>query len=84
MVGAVVAWHAGEGRLQDAAQTRGAETGVPDSAIGASFFLSNLAGKLFNCLPNNSFPGTTGGDTTNFNLDHRLIDTTYLRSACWS
>src|SRR5689334_12497635 len=38
------------------------------SAIGASFFLSNLAGKLFNFLPNNSFPGTTGGDSTNFNL----------------
>ena len=33
------------------------------SAIGASFFLSNLAGKLFNRLPNNSFPGTTGGDS---------------------
>ena len=32
------------------------------SAIGASFFLSNLAGKLFNHLPNNSFPGTTGGE----------------------
>ena len=48
------------------------------SAIGASFFLSNLAGKLFNRLPNNSFPGTTGGESTYFNLSHDLIHTTYF------
>lgn len=46
------------------------------SAIGASFFLSNLAGKLFNRLPNNSFPGTTPGEgNTSFNLTHNLINT---------
>jgi branched-chain amino acid transport system permease protein len=49
------------------------------SAIGASFFLSNLAGKLFNRLPNNAFPGTTGGEKTYFNLSHNLITTTYFR-----
>jgi branched-chain amino acid transport system permease protein len=49
------------------------------SAIGASFFLSNLAGKLFNRLPNNSFPGTTGGETTYFNLSRNVIDTTYFK-----
>jgi branched-chain amino acid transport system permease protein len=49
------------------------------SAIGASFFLSNLAGKLFNRLPNNAFPGTTGGERTYFNLSHDLIHTTYFR-----
>ncbi len=41
------------------------------SAIGASFFLSNLAGKLFNRLPNNSFP-------TYFNTDHQLYHAKYL------
>jgi branched-chain amino acid transport system permease protein len=41
------------------------------SAIGASFFLSNLAGKLFNHLPNNPFP-------TYFNLDSNAIHTKYL------
>jgi branched-chain amino acid transport system permease protein len=49
------------------------------SAIGASFFLSNLAGKLFNRLPNNSFPGTTGGESTYFNLSRNLINTTYFK-----
>jgi branched-chain amino acid transport system permease protein len=56
------------------------------SAIGASFFLSNLAGKLFNRLPNNAFPGTTGGQTlsngkpaTYFNLYHDLIHTKYFK-----
>jgi branched-chain amino acid transport system permease protein len=48
------------------------------SAIGASFFLSNLAGKLFNRLTNNSFPGTTGGEPTYFNPYHSLIDTKYF------
>ncbi|MGI8760513.1 MAG: branched-chain amino acid ABC transporter permease [Jatrophihabitantaceae bacterium] len=38
------------------------------SAIGASFFLSNLAGKLFNRLPNNAFP-------TYFATDHPLLST---------
>jgi branched-chain amino acid transport system permease protein len=36
------------------------------SAIGASLFLSNLAGKLFNRLPNNAFP-------TYFNVNHRVL-----------
>jgi branched-chain amino acid transport system permease protein len=48
------------------------------SAIGASFFLSNLAGKLFNRLTNNSFPGTTGGEPTYFNPYHALISTKYF------
>src|ERR1700709_1242671 len=43
------------------------------SAIGASFFLSGIAGKLFNHQRNNSFPGTNEGESTYFNLDHRLI-----------
>jgi branched-chain amino acid transport system permease protein len=49
------------------------------SAIGASFFLSNLAGKLFNRIPDNAFPGTVGGDKTYFNLDHNLLDFTYFK-----
>jgi branched-chain amino acid transport system permease protein len=48
------------------------------SAIGASFFLSNLAGKLFNREPNNAFPGTTGGESTYFNPYHNLIDRKYF------
>jgi branched-chain amino acid transport system permease protein len=48
------------------------------SAIGASFFLANLAGKMFNRLPNNAFPGTTGGESTYFNLSHDLIHTKYF------
>lgn len=36
------------------------------SAIGASLFLSNLAGKLFNRLPNNAFP-------TYFNIDRHVF-----------
>jgi branched-chain amino acid transport system permease protein len=48
------------------------------SAIGASFFLSNLAGKLFNRESNNAFPGTTGGDATYFNPYHNLIDRKYF------
>ncbi|HTR69110.1 MAG TPA: branched-chain amino acid ABC transporter permease [Mycobacteriales bacterium] len=49
------------------------------SAIGASFFLSNLAGKLFNRLQVNAFPGTTGGEPTYFNLSHNLIDHKYFK-----
>jgi branched-chain amino acid transport system permease protein len=37
------------------------------SAIGASFFLSQLAGKLFNRLNNNNFP-------TYFDLNYKVID----------
>jgi branched-chain amino acid transport system permease protein len=48
------------------------------SAIGASFFLSNLAGKLFNRVQDNSFPGTTGGEPTYFNPYHSLIHTKYF------
>jgi branched-chain amino acid transport system permease protein len=36
------------------------------SAIGASLFLSSLAGKLFNRLPNNAFP-------TYFNVNHQVL-----------
>jgi branched-chain amino acid transport system permease protein len=50
------------------------------SAIGASLFLSNLAGKLFNRLLNNSFPGTTQQVDSNghqvgtyFNLSHNVF-----------
>lgn len=43
------------------------------SAIGFSFFLSNLAGKLFDHLTNNPFP-------TYFNADsHFLLNTTYFK-----
>lgn len=49
------------------------------SAIGASYFLSNLAGKLFNRLKNNSFPGTVEGSKTYFNLGHNVIDTNNFR-----
>ena len=49
------------------------------SAIGMSFFLSNLAGKLFNRLPNNAFPGTTAGEPTYFNLSRNVYTSTYLK-----
>lgn len=48
------------------------------SAIGASFFLSNLAGKLFDRLTNNPFPGTTGGDATYINPYHSLVQYKYF------
>lgn len=48
------------------------------SAIGASLLLSSFAGKLFDRLPNNAFPGTTGGDRTYFNLSHDLISTRHF------
>jgi branched-chain amino acid transport system permease protein len=48
------------------------------SAIGASFFLSNLAGKLFNRLPNNAMPGTVPGEGTNLQLDHSIYSSTYF------
>jgi branched-chain amino acid transport system permease protein len=55
-VGAVIAW-----LLEKVAYKTLRRRGAPKlafliSAIGASLFLSNLAGKLFNRLPNNAFP----------------------------
>ncbi|WP_304045838.1 branched-chain amino acid ABC transporter permease [Jatrophihabitans endophyticus] len=49
------------------------------SAIGASLFLSNLAGKLFTRVQDNAFPGTVPGSKTYFNLSKNLIDTTYFK-----
>jgi branched-chain amino acid transport system permease protein len=77
--GAAIAW-----LLEKVAYKTLRKRGAPKlafliSAIGASFFLSNLAGKLFNRLQVNSFPGTTGGETTYFNLSHNLIDAKYFK-----
>jgi branched-chain amino acid transport system permease protein len=77
-VGAAVAW-----LLEKTAYKPLRRRGAPKlafliSAIGASFFLSNLAGKLFNRLPNNSFPGTTPGQPTYFNLSHDVISEKYF------
>jgi branched-chain amino acid transport system permease protein len=79
ITGAVIAW-----ALEKVAYKTLRKRGAPKlafliSAIGASFFLSNLAGKLFNHLPNNSFPGTTPGEKTYFNLNHNLIDTAHFK-----
>ena len=59
LVGAVIAW-----LLEKVAYRTLRRRGAPKlafliSAIGASLFLSNLAGKLFNRLPNNAFPPTS-------------------------
>jgi branched-chain amino acid transport system permease protein len=64
--GAAIAW-----LLEKVAYRSLRQRGAPKlafliSAIGASLFLSNLAGKLFNRLPNNSFP-------TYFNINHQLF-----------
>ena len=79
LVGAIVAW-----ALEKVAYKTLRKRGAPKlafliSAIGASLFLSNLGGKLFNHLPNNAFPGTTGGDPTYFNLNHNVVNTTHLK-----
>ncbi len=79
LTGAVIAWI-----LEKVAYKPLRKRGAPKlafliSAIGASFFLSNLAGKLFDRLPNNSFPGTTGGDSTFFGLTHNLINTPHFK-----
>jgi branched-chain amino acid transport system permease protein len=76
--GAAIAW-----LLEKVAYKSLRKRGAPKlafliSAIGASFFLSNLAGKLFNRLPNNAFPGTTGGEATDFNLSHDLLHYKYF------
>jgi branched-chain amino acid transport system permease protein len=65
-VGAVIAW-----LLEKVAYKTLRRRGAPKlafliSAIGASLFLSNLAGKLFNRLPNNAFP-------TYFNVNHQVF-----------
>jgi branched-chain amino acid transport system permease protein len=77
--GAAIAW-----LLEKVAYKTLRKRGAPKlafliSAIGASLFLSNLAGKLFNRLFTNSFPGTTGGETTYFNLSHNLINAKYFK-----
>ena len=79
VVGAVIAW-----ALEKVAYKTLRKRGAPKlafliSAIGASFLLSNLAGKLFNHLPNNPFPGTTPGAPTNFNLTRNVIDTAHFK-----
>ncbi|MBN9620491.1 MAG: branched-chain amino acid ABC transporter permease, partial [Actinobacteria bacterium] len=79
VTGAAIAW-----LLEKVAYKTLRKRGAPKlafliSAIGASFFLSNLAGKLFTRIPNNAIPGTVGGQPTYFNLDHNLINTTYFK-----
>jgi len=76
--GAAIAW-----LLEKVAYNALRKRGAPKlafliSAIGASFFLSNLAGKLFTHVKNNAVPGTVPGSKTNFNLGHQLVDTKYL------
>ena len=72
VTGAIVAWVL-EKVAYKTLRTRGApKLAFLISAIGASFFLSNLAGKLFNRLPNNAFP-------TYFDVDHPLIQTAHLK-----
>jgi branched-chain amino acid transport system permease protein len=66
LVGAGVAWV-----LEKVAYKTLRRNGAPKlafliSAIGASLFLSNLAGKLFNRIKGNAFP-------TYFNVNHRLF-----------
>ncbi len=66
ITGAAIAW-----LLEKVAYKTLRKRGAPKlafliSAIGASLFLSNLAGKLFNRLPSNSFP-------TYFNVNYRLF-----------
>ena len=65
-VGAVIAW-----LLEKVAYKTLRRRGAPKlafliSAIGASLFLSNLAGKLFNRFPNNAFP-------TYFNVNRQVL-----------
>jgi branched-chain amino acid transport system permease protein len=67
IVGAAVAWS-----LERVAYRPLRRRGAPKlafliSAIGASFFLSQLAGKLFNRLNNNNFP-------TYFDVNYHVID----------
>jgi branched-chain amino acid transport system permease protein len=64
--GAAIAW-----LLEKVAYRTLRRNGAPKlafliSAIGASLFLSNLAGKLFNHLKNNAFP-------TYFNVNHQVL-----------
>lgn len=66
LTGAAVAW-----TLERVAYRPLRRRGAPKlafliSAIGVSFFLSALAGKLFGRLQNNSFP-------TYFDIDHRVV-----------
>lgn len=66
LTGAAVAW-----LLEKVAYKTLRRNGAPKlafliSAIGASLFLSNLAGKLFNRLSNNTFP-------TYFNINHQVF-----------
>jgi len=36
-------------------------------------------GELFDGIPNNAFPGTVGGGSTYFNLDHNLLNYKYFK-----
>ena len=72
-VGAAVAWG-----LERVAYRPLRRRGAPKlafliSAIGASFFLSQLAGKLFNRLRGNSFPGYFNKDAVVFTIGNTQI-----------
>ena len=78
IVGAAVAW-----LLEKVAYRTLRRSGAPKlafliSAIGASLFLSNLAGKLFNRLPNNAFPSYFNRDRTVFSIGSADVHLIYL------
>jgi branched-chain amino acid transport system permease protein len=73
IVGAAIAW-----LLEKVAYKTLRRRGAPKlafliSAIGASLFLSNLAGKLFNHLQNNPFPTYFNTDRVLFNIGSAKI-----------
>jgi branched-chain amino acid transport system permease protein len=82
--GAAIAW-----LLEKVAYKTLRQRGAPKlafliSAIGASLFLSNLAGKLFNHLSNNSFPVFYNTDRVLFHIGSakiKLLDTIIIGSA---
>ncbi len=79
IVGACVAWALEKVAYRTLRVRNAPKLAFLISAIGASFFLSNLAGKLFNRLPSNAFPGTIEGHSTYFNLNHNVINFTHFR-----
>jgi branched-chain amino acid transport system permease protein len=82
--GAAIAW-----LLEKVAYKTLRQRGAPKlafliSAIGASLFLSNLAGKLFNHLSNNPFPVYFNTDRVLFSIGtakFKLLDTIIIGSA---
>lgn len=73
IVGAAVAW-----LLEKVAYRTLRKRGAPKlafliSAIGASLFLSNLAGKLFNHLSNNAFPTYFNTDKVLFSIGNARV-----------